>query len=65
MRITEEVREAWRELPNVECRNLYSPPNIRIIKSRKIKWERHVALIGNEKTKKEFCENTRRVKVTR
>jgi hypothetical protein len=44
---------------------LYSPPNIRIIKSRKVKWERNVALIGNEKSKKEFCENIRREEVTK
>jgi len=35
----------------VECHNLYSPPNTSIIKRRKIKWQRHVALIGNEKSK--------------
>lgn len=51
MRMAEEIRGARRKLLNVECHNLYSPPNTSIIKRRKIKWQRHVALIGNEKSK--------------
>jgi hypothetical protein len=31
---------------------LYSPPNISVIKRRKIKWQRHVPLIGNAKKQK-------------
>jgi hypothetical protein len=50
-RMAEEIRGARRKLLNVECHNLYSPPNMSIIKRRKIKWQRHVALIENEKSK--------------
>jgi hypothetical protein len=36
-----------RKLPSMELHNLYSSPNIiRQIKSRRIKWARHVALMG-------------------
>ena len=50
-RMAEEIRGARRKLLNVECHNLYCSPNMSIIKRRKIKWQRHVALIGNEKSK--------------
>jgi hypothetical protein len=34
----------WRKLHNEELHNLYSSPNIiRMIKSRRIRWTRHVA----------------------
>jgi hypothetical protein len=34
----------WRKLHNVELHGLYSSPNIiRIIKSRRLRWARHVA----------------------
>ena len=49
--MAEEIRGARRKLLNVECHNLYSPPYMSIIKRRKIKWQRHVALVGNEKSK--------------
>lgn len=51
-RMAEEIRGARRkQLLNVECHNLYSPPNMSIIKRRKIlKWQRHVAVLGNEKS---------------
>jgi len=41
------VREECRKLHNEELYDLYSSPNIvRLIKSRKMKWAGHVALIG-------------------
>jgi hypothetical protein len=38
---------SWRKLHNDELRNLYSSPNIaRVIKSRRMRWARHVARMG-------------------
>jgi hypothetical protein len=38
---------SWRKLHNDELHNLYSSPNIvRVIKSRKLRWDGHVALMG-------------------
>ena len=54
MRIAERMAEeitARRKLLNVEFHNLYSSRDMSIIKRRKIKWQRHVALTGNEKRK--------------
>jgi hypothetical protein len=37
----------WRKLDNDELHNLYSSPNIvRVIKSRRMRWEGHVARMG-------------------
>jgi hypothetical protein len=39
----DEVTGGWRKLHNEELHNLYSSPSIiRMIKSRKIRWARHV-----------------------
>jgi hypothetical protein len=38
---------SWKKLHNDELHNLYSSPNIvRVIKSRRIRWARHVACMG-------------------
>jgi hypothetical protein len=43
----DEVTEEWRILHNEKLKNLYcSPTNIRVIKSRRIKWAGFIALIG-------------------
>jgi hypothetical protein len=43
----DEVTGGWTELHNEELHNLYSLPNIIImIKSRKMRWARHVARMG-------------------
>jgi hypothetical protein len=43
----DEVTGEWRKLHNDELHDLYSSPSIiRIIKSRKMRWESHVARLG-------------------
>jgi hypothetical protein len=42
----DEVRGGWRNLHNEELHNLYSSPSIiRMIKSRRMRWAGHVALM--------------------
>jgi len=46
----DEVAGEWGRLHNEELNDLYSSPNIvRVIKSRKVKWAGHVALMGEER----------------
>jgi hypothetical protein len=44
------VTGGWRKLHNEELHNLYSSPSIiRIIKSRRMRWAGHVALMGEKR----------------
>jgi hypothetical protein len=68
----DEVIGEWRKLHNEELNYLYSSPNIvRVIKSRKIRWVRHVArmgekrsvyrfLVGKHEGKRQFGKSRRR-----
>jgi hypothetical protein len=43
----EEVAADWRRLYNEELHNLSaSPNNVRVIKSRRMRWAEHVARMG-------------------
>ena len=43
----DEITGEWRKLHNEELRDLYSLPNIaRVVKSRRMRWAGHVALMG-------------------
>jgi hypothetical protein len=46
----DEVTGGWGKLHNEELHNLYSSPSIiRMIKSRRMRWENHVARMGRKR----------------
>jgi hypothetical protein len=51
----------WRKLHNEELHNLYlSPDIIRQIKPRRVRWEEHVARMGEERSVQGFGGEARR-----
>jgi hypothetical protein len=44
-----EVTGEWRKLHNEELHNLYSSPDIRQMKLRRMRWAGHVARMGEER----------------
>jgi hypothetical protein len=45
----DEVTGEWRKLHNKELHNLYSSPDIRQVKSRRMRWAGHVVRMGEER----------------
>jgi hypothetical protein len=45
----DELTREWRRLHNEELNDLYSSPNIRVIKPRIMRWAGHVALMGERR----------------
>jgi hypothetical protein len=45
----DEVTGEWRRLHNKELYALYSSPNIRVMKSRRLRWAGHVARMGERR----------------
>ena len=47
----DEVTGEWRKLHNKDLNDLHSSPSIfRVIKSRKMRWAKHVARIGDRRS---------------
>ena len=50
----DEITGEWRKLHNAELHSLYSSPNIiKSLKSRRLRWAGHVALIEQSRIRRE------------
>jgi hypothetical protein len=57
----DKVTGEWRRLQNKELNDLYSSPNnVRVIKSRRMRWAEHVARMGEERGVYRVCWGNRR-----
>ena len=45
----DEVTREWRKLRNEDFNDLYSPNIVRVIKSRRMRWDGHVARMGENR----------------
>jgi hypothetical protein len=55
-----EVTEDWRKLHNEKPHNLYYSPDIRMIRSRMMGWEEHVAHMGEVRNAKKVRKPERK-----
>jgi hypothetical protein len=46
----DKIKGEWRKLHNEEPNDLYSPIIVRVIKSRRMRWAGHVALMGERRS---------------